>query len=62
MKSYTTPKSLPLGPIMCDLDGLELGADERELLLHPLIGGVILFSCNFDSPKQLIQLTSEIHK
>ncbi len=62
MKSYTTPKSLPLGPIMCDLDGLELGADERELLLHPLIGGVILFSRNFDSPKQLIQLTSEIHK
>jgi beta-N-acetylhexosaminidase len=32
------------------------------LLLHPLIGGVILFSRNFDSPKQLIQLTSEIHK
>ena len=62
MKSYTTPKSLPLGPIMCDLDGLELGADERELLLHPLIGGVILFSRNFDSQKQLIQLTSEIHK
>ena len=62
MKSYTTPKSLPLGSIMCDLDGLELGADERELLLHPLIGGVILFSRNFDSPKQLIQLTSEIHK
>ena len=62
MKSYTTPKNLPLGPIMCDLDGLELGADERELLLHPLIGGVILFSRNFDSPKQLIQLTSEIHK
>ncbi len=43
MKSYTTPKSLLLGPIMCDLDGLELGADERELLLHPLIGGVIYF-------------------
>ena len=62
MKSYTTPKNLPLGPIMCDLDGLEFGADERELLLHPLIGGVILFSRNFDSPKQLIQLTSEIHK
>ncbi len=62
MKSYTTPKSLPLGPIMCDLDSLELGTDERELLLHPLIGGVILFSRNFDSPKQLIQLTSEIHK
>ena len=46
MKSYTTPKSLPLGPIMCDLDSLELGTDERELLLHPLIGGVILFSRN----------------
>ena len=62
MKPYTTPKNLLLGPIMCDLDSLELGADERELLLHPLIGGVILFSRNFDSPRQLIQLTSEIHK
>ena len=62
MKPYTAPKSLLLGPIMCDLDSLELGADERELLLHPLIGGVILFSRNFDSPRQLMQLTSEIHK
>ena len=30
MKSYTTPKNLPLGPIMCDLDGLEFGAYELE--------------------------------
>jgi len=62
MKSYITPKDLKLGPIMCDINGPQLEADECEILLHPLIGGVILFSRNFDSPKQLIELTEKIHR
>lgn len=61
MKSQT-PKVLRLGPIMCDIDGPQLDADEGEILLHPLIGGVILFSRNFDSPNQLIELTEKIHR
>ncbi len=48
------------GPIMFDLDGPELTAEERELLLHPAAGGVILFSRNLCSPEQIQQLTSEI--
>ncbi len=62
MKSYITPKDLKLGSIMCDIDGPQLDESEREILLHPLIGGIILFSRNFESPKQLVELKEEIHR
>jgi len=52
---------MSLGPIMTDIEGIELNAEDRELLLHPLIGGVILFSRNFESVEQLQKLTTEIH-
>ena len=55
-------KIQPLGPIMCDLNSIELDDDEIELLLHPLIGGVILFSRNYESPEQLLELTLKIHQ
>src|SRR5213594_1590888 len=35
-------------------------SEEKELLRHPAVGGVILFARNFQSPKQLIALTTEI--
>jgi beta-N-acetylhexosaminidase len=50
------------GPVMVDLVGTELTADDHELLLHPATGGVILFSRNFSSPQQLYRLTREIHE
>ncbi|MGH8640801.1 MAG: beta-N-acetylhexosaminidase [Burkholderiales bacterium] len=53
-------KALPLGPIMLDLGGVTLGADDRRRLQHPLTGGVILFSRNFVDPAQLDRLTAEI--
>jgi beta-N-acetylhexosaminidase len=55
-----TPKALPLGPVMLDLEGATLGADDRRRLQHPLTGGVILFSRNFVDPAQLDRLTTEI--
>jgi len=44
------PNSTPLGPVMFDLRGPQLEPDERELLLHPAAGGVILFTRNYQSP------------
>jgi beta-N-acetylhexosaminidase len=49
-----------LGPLFVDIAGTELSAEDRELLTHPLVGGVIFFSRNFDSPEQIASLTREI--
>ncbi len=53
--------TFPLGPVMADVDGFELTADDVRRLQHPLIGGVILFARNFSSPDQLKKLTASIH-
>src|SRR5437870_73315 len=55
------PKSIALGPVIIDIAGTELTLEDRERLLHPLTGGMILFTRNYESPEQLSRLTSEIH-
>ncbi|MDR2876656.1 MAG: beta-N-acetylhexosaminidase [Chromatiales bacterium] len=50
-----------LGPIMIGVEGAELSAQERELLRHPQVGGVILFTRNFESAAQVAALNAEIH-
>tara|TARA_R110002072_G_scaffold100107_2_gene220356 strand:- start:32156 stop:33223 length:1068 start_codon:yes stop_codon:yes gene_type:complete len=53
---------MSLGPVMCDLRGLQLEVDEREMLMHPHVGGVILFTRNFESPEQMAVLCANIHE
>ena len=55
------PKNLPLGAVMLDLDGTALTEEDRRRLLHPLTGGVVLFTRNYTDPGQLVRLTAEIH-
>ena len=51
---------MSLGPIMMDLIGTQISETERELLLHPQVGGLILFTRNFESIEQMAALVSEI--
>lgn len=46
---------------MLDLRGQQLEDDEREVLKHPLVGGVILFARNYLNPEQISGLCAEIH-
>lgn len=51
---------MSLGPLMIDLAGADLSADDAEVLRHPLVGSVLLFSRNYRNPQQLSALTAAI--
>ncbi|MDH5181361.1 MAG: beta-N-acetylhexosaminidase [Gammaproteobacteria bacterium] len=52
---------MSLGPIMLDVAGVELTEEDKDILRHPLVGGVILFTRNFASMEQLQDLVKAIH-
>ncbi|MEO8835805.1 MAG: beta-N-acetylhexosaminidase [Caldimonas sp.] len=47
-------------PVILDLAGLALDADDRRRLAHPLTGGVILFGRNWRDRRQLTELVAEV--
>ena len=49
-----------IGPLIINLDGTLLSTNERNLIKNQLIGGIILFSHNFSSKKQLNSLVNDI--
>ena len=49
-------------PLIIDIAGTTLTADDHRRLAHPLVGGMILFSRNWESREQLRELTASIKR
>lgn len=47
---------------MIDLQGCEITSQEHQWLSHPAVGGVILFTRNFQTKTQISQLIQSIHE
>ena len=53
-------RTLPIGPVMIDLEGPDLSALDKEKINHPNTGALILFARNYDNPEQVQALVKAI--
>ena len=51
---------MPLGPIFVSVEGKELTSEDKKILSHDLVGGVVLFSRNYENKDQLRLLIQSI--
>jgi beta-N-acetylhexosaminidase len=51
---------MSLGPLMVDIAGTELSAEDVRVLSHPMVGSVLLFTRNYSNPQQAAALTAAI--
>ncbi|VVC75889.1 Beta-hexosaminidase [Aquicella siphonis] len=49
-----------IGSLIIDLEGLQISPEEKDLLNHPVVGGVILFARNYETRAQLTRLCHQI--
>ena len=59
-KITNTHKTMPLGPVMLDVESLQLTKADKKRLLSPHVGAVILFARNYENRKQVTELIKEI--
>lgn len=48
------------GSLMLDIGGTWLTAEDRQILRHPEVGGLIIFARNIESPRQVRELSAAI--
>lgn len=49
-------------PLIIDIAGAKLSAEDQRRLAHPLVGGLILFSRNWQDRAQLSALCADIRR
>jgi beta-N-acetylhexosaminidase len=50
------------GPVIIDIAGTSLTDDDKKVLAHPLVGGIIYFARNYQSVEQITSLSRDIRQ